>query len=166
MMDNLSSQNIRRDEGCISADVVRNLEATHNIKLPDMYVGFIIEHNGARLKARIFDYSDANIKSNKKNSNSITFLNIEKIENHIENLKYMEEPDWDPKYLFEDGLIPFGDNGGGDMICFDYRKNKKTDNPPVVIWNHDMGFDHRVAFIANNFKEFVDMLHEPEDEEV
>ena len=49
------------------------------------------------------------------------------------------------------------------MICFDYRKNQTTDNPPIVIWNHDMGLEHRVVFIANNFEEFINMLHEPED---
>ena len=81
----------------------------------------------------------------------------------INNLQSGEEPDWPIEYRFEDGLIPFGENGGGDYICFDYRNDKTTDNPPIVIWNHDMGLKHRVVFIANNFEEFINMLHEPED---
>lgn len=80
----------------------------------------------------------------------------------IELLKLNEDLDWNVKYKFEDGLIPFGENGGGDMICFDYRKNKNTDDSPIVIWNHDMGLDHKVVFVANNSEEFVNMLYEPE----
>ncbi len=34
-------------------------------------------------------------------------------------------------------LIIFGGEGCGDYICFDYRKNQKTDNPPIVYWKHD-----------------------------
>ena len=112
--------------------------------------------------ARVFDYHDPNYNDG-KGSNSIAFDKVETISNSIELLKYDEDPDWDDKYKFEDGLIPFGENGSGDMICFDYRKDRTTDNPPIVIWNHDMGLEHRVVFIANNFEEFINMLHEPED---
>ena len=90
-------------------------------------------------------------------------MKVEEIQDQIDIVKSGEEPDWPIEYRFEDGLIPFGDNGGGDMICFDYRHDKTTNNPPIVIWNHDMGFDHRVVFVANNFEEFINMLHEPED---
>jgi hypothetical protein len=124
-------------------------------------VQFITKHNGANLNARIFDYIDPN-RGNRKNSDAFAFDSAEEIQPRIENVKSGEEPDWDIKYRFEDGLIPFGGNGGGDMICFDYR-NHDGDNPPIVIWNHDMGFEHRVVFIANNFEEFINMLHEPED---
>ena len=41
--------------------------------------------------------------------------------------------------------------------------DRTTDNPPIVIWNHDMGLKYRVVFIAKNFEEFINMLHEPED---
>jgi hypothetical protein len=138
------------------------LEKIQNVILPKLYVDFISKHNGARLEIDEFDYDDPNIKTG-NNSNSIAFEKIETIQKSIELLKYDEEPDLDIKYRFEDGLIPFGDNGGGDMICFDYRNDRTTDNPPIVIWNHDMGFEHRVVFIANNFEEFINMLHEPED---
>jgi len=160
-MRNLSSKNIIRDEGRISIEVVRKLEKIYNLVLPEKYVNFITIHNGARILARIFDYFDPNI--GRKNSNAVYFDKVKKIQDSITLLKCDEEPDWPIEYRFEDGVIPFGDNGGGDMICFDYRKNRTTDNPPIVIWNHDMGLEHRVVFIAKNFEEFVDMLHEPED---
>jgi hypothetical protein len=160
---NLNKRNIRRDEGEISFDFINQIENKYAVKLPKRYVDFITKHNGACLYARVFNYMDPNRASNEFNSNSIAFDSVEEILIHIENIQSGEEPDWDIKYRFEDGLIPFGDNGGGDLICFDYRKNRDTDNPPIVIWNHDMGFEHRVVFIANSFEEFINMLHEPKD---
>ena len=161
-MKNLESTNVYRDEGAISLEIVKKLEMGQNIVLPRPYVDFITSHNGARLDADVFDYSDPN-SSDGRNADSIAFEKVETIQNSINTIKSGEDPDWGPEYLFEDGLIPFGENGGGDMICFDYRKDRTTNNPPIVIWNHDMGLEHRVVFIANNFEEFINMLHEPED---
>lgn len=161
-MRNLSETNILFDDGSVAMSVVRHLERKLQIKLPRLYVTFITAHNGACILSRIFDYNDPN--RCRESSDSVAFTNAETIADKVKSLQSAEEPDWDVKYRFEDGLIPFGDNGGGDMICFDYRTNRTTDDPPIVIWNHDMGLEHRVVFIANNFEEFVNMLHEPEDE--
>lgn len=158
---NLGSNNIYRDNGEIQKKEINEVESNLSIVFPSMYSEFICKHNVARLEADTFSYSDPN--TNGKNSDSIAFENVEKIPESIELLKLNEVPDWDENYKFEDGLIPFGENGVGDMICFDYRKDKKTDNPPIVIWNHDMGLEHRVVFVAKNFEEFVDMLYEPKD---
>lgn len=163
-MKNLEQNNILSDEGSLPEEVIRDIEKFLCVKLPHIYTNFISGHNGAYLKNDIFDYYDPN-RADGINGNGITFLNAEKIPDHIKLLKYDEDPDWGPEYLFEDGLIPFGDNGGGDLICFDYRKDRETDNPPIVIWNHDMGLEHRVVFIAPNFEEFINMLHEPNDED-
>jgi hypothetical protein len=154
-----SKLKIYRDEGVLSVYVIHLFEKFYKIKLPRLYIMLIVQHNGARLDNSYFDYNDPNYKDG-KGSNSIAFEKFENIDCSIDTIKSGEETDWDIKYRFEDGLIPFGDNGGGDLICFDYRKNRDTDNPPIVIWNHDMGLEHRVVFIANSFEEFVDMLHE------
>lgn len=164
MIKNLESTNIYRDEGKISLNIIQSLEKFYGIALPQFYVDFITQHNAARLDANVFDYDDPN-RHNGRNADSIAFENVQNIRETIELIKSGEEPDWPIEYRFEDGLIPFGDNGGGDMICFDYRKDRETDNPPIVIWNHDMGLEHRVVFIAPNFEEFINMLHEPNDED-
>lgn len=161
-MNNLDDKNVLIDCGNASLYNIRDLEYSCCIKLPDVYVSFILKHNGATLINDVFDYDDPNCASG-KNADALAFVNVEKIKHRIDNIQSGEEPDLPIEYRFEDGLIPFGENGGGDMICFDYRKDKTTDNPPIVIWNHDMGLKHRVVFIANNFDEFINMLHEPED---
>lgn len=164
MIKNLSSENIRRDEGSVPINVINRIEKSYNIALPRLYVNFIIFHNEARLFSRVFGYDDPNRHSG-RNADSIAFENVNDIQEIINLIKSGEEPDWPIEYRFEDGLIPFGDNGGGDLICFDYRKDRETDNPPIVIWNHDMGLEHRVVFIAPNFEEFINMLHESNDED-
>lgn len=67
-----------------------------------------------------------------------------------------------PPEFFPKNLIAFGENGGENKICFDYRQDQATDNPPVVYWisSHDIGED--VSFLANNFMEFLAILREPE----
>lgn len=42
----------------------------------------------------------------------------------------------DPPEFFPAGIIAFAETGGGNRICFDYRQDSNTDNPPIVYWNH------------------------------
>jgi len=62
----------------------------------------------------------------------------------------------DLPYFFPKGLLPISDDGGGNYVCFDYRKSGWNDpNPPVVFWIHDAAEDKSIAFVANNFGEFL-----------
>jgi hypothetical protein len=70
-----------------------------------------------------------------------------------------------PPEFFPKNLVAFGCTGNGDQICFDYRSDPKTDNPPIVYWNHEADIGQDVSFVANNFVEFIRMLKEPEDDE-
>lgn len=160
IIKNLSIENIRRDFGIASLDVIEKIERDKNVILPQLYKDFILFHNEASLYADVFDYKDPN-KGGEKNCDGISFENVEEILENIELLKFGESQNDDVNYKFEDGLIPFGDNGGGDMICFDYRDNSDTDNPPIIIWNHDMGLKHRTVCVANSFEEFANLLHKP-----
>ena len=68
-----------------------------------------------------------------------------------------------PPEFFPQNVVPFGENGGGDMVCFDYRSNPKTTNPPIVYWEHEEEEGKDVSFIAKDFEEFLSILKEPED---
>jgi cell wall assembly regulator SMI1 len=158
MIKNLEHNNVFQDCGQVRRKEVDKIEQKLNVKFPTMYKEFIGLHNGADLNARIFDYFDT--ARNRITSNSIGFKPIETIERTINSLKRQSIDD--PDYFFEK-LIPFGENGGGDLICFNYR-NHGRDNPPIIIWSHDVSDNSkRISFIANNFEEFINMLHEPED---
>ena len=68
-----------------------------------------------------------------------------------------------PPEFFPHGLLAFSETGNGDLICFDYRANPKTDNPPIVYWNHEAQEGRDVSFVAKDFEEFLSILKEPED---
>ncbi|MDR0695636.1 MAG: SMI1/KNR4 family protein [Holosporales bacterium] len=167
-MKNLEASNISSDSGTIPKYIIKDIESTYFTKFPKDYIDFITKHNAAYLKADVFDYFDQ--EREKENSNGITFIAGQKISEFIEILLSQStdnpnDPDvWKFYRYFDSRLIPFGENGGGDFICFDYR-NHNGDNPPIVIWSHDVANNSkRISFIANNFEEFINMLHEPEDE--
>ena len=76
----------------------------------------------------------------------------------------------DPKKMF-----PFAQNGGGDILFFDYRKNEKE--PSIVLLDHENCVveeyvceddllekplsewqDESLYFVANSFSEFLDKI--------
>lgn len=66
--------------------------------------------------------------------------------------------------LRPDGVIPFGVDGGGDLMAFDFRKD--PEHPPVVYIAiteaDDEGGDGHVYPLASSFTEFLSMLKERE----
>lgn len=167
-MKNLNDQNIYRDEGSIDLEKVLNFEVKYGIKFPDTYTLFIVKHNGARLDIDSFDFYDNVYK--REASESIAFIKFENVGKTICDLleqttNDINDPDVFKFYnYFDPKIIPFGDTGGGDFICFDYRQ---SDNPSIILWCHD-NYDekwNRISFVANNFDEFINMLHEFNDED-
>lgn len=58
-----------------------------------------------------------------------------------------------------DRVIPFADDGGGDMMCLDYREN--PDIPKIVYWAHEEAKAQSLIPLANSFSEFLDQLLPP-----
>jgi hypothetical protein len=57
------------------------------------------------------------------------------------------------------GLIAFTEDGGGNYICFDYRKGKDDPDPPIVFWDHEFhSGGEEPFFVARNFAEFLSLL--------
>ncbi len=67
-----------------------------------------------------------------------------------------------PPEFFPENLVAFGENGGGDLMCFDYRSNPYINNPPIVYWIMGREIGKDISFLANNFTKFLAMLKEPE----
>lgn len=82
--------------------------------------------------------------------------------NHSED-EDMLETNMNPPEFFPEALVSFASTGGGDYICFDYRKGKHLTNPPIVYWCHECIVGEAIFFLANNFREFLEMLREPEE---
>ncbi|MBC8160383.1 MAG: SMI1/KNR4 family protein [Roseiflexaceae bacterium] len=56
--------------------------------------------------------------------------------------------------VLDKGVIPFAEDIGGDLFCFNYRQT--PDAPTVVFWSVDTG----MVELAANFTEFVALLHD------
>ena len=155
----ISNLEIDTDYGFGNAKYITEIEYINSVRLNPAYVKFILQHNGAMLETDTFDFYNPNRSIH--DSDYFCFVKIESIQDTINTLLTVGSNDFveDIGYFFEK-IIPFGDNGGGDYICFDYRKCN-TDNPPIILWFHDANpTDARVAFVADNFEEFVNMLYE------
>ena len=97
-------------------------------------------------------------------------LEIEEVRNYLNREGYLKEESYNivqlnqtPPEFFPKGLVAFGEDGGGDFICFDYREGKDNPNPPIVYWRHDANEGEDVSFIAKDFETFIGML-KSEDE--
>ncbi|WP_309398424.1 SMI1/KNR4 family protein [Cerasicoccus maritimus] len=67
---------------------------------------------------------------------------------------------WNEHELSEK-IIPFGEDGGGNWICFDYRENKEE--PSIVYWFHEIGGDDGCIFVCDRFTTFLNSLTTPDD---
>jgi len=62
------------------------------------------------------------------------------------------------------GVVPFGEDGGGDLMAFDFRKD--ADNPPVVyvaISDAEEEGERHIYPLAPSFSAFLDMLVSDDD---
>ena len=55
-------------------------------------------------------------------------------------------------------VIPFGEDGGGNWICFDYRGKEM---PSIVFYFHEVGGDEGLYPVADDFDSFVESFTLP-----
>jgi cell wall assembly regulator SMI1 len=58
-------------------------------------------------------------------------------------------------------VIPFAEDGGGDMMCLDYRDD--PEHPTVVYWSHEEPKETSISPLADSFTKFLDSLQPPID---
>lgn len=132
---------------------IRKIELFTGIKLPASYVAIMKLHDGGDITKDSFYYQN--------HDNEQFNGNIGKMFKVLNGYESILGDLLNPPEFFPEGLIPFADDGGGNLTCFDYRHCKE--NPPIVFWVHDDPEGEDVHFVSDNFEEFINMLHEPED---
>lgn len=151
-------------------------------KLPEKFINLLKVANGGTIDYN-FNYFDIALsRINQTCISEIFGLGVESTKMHNRNYNPIAAIGYDSKEFFEvfhdiignyfnspeffpRNVLAFGTNGAGDMICFDYRKDSKTENPPVVYWRMGPEEEKAVSPVADNFEEFLGMLKEPEDKE-
>ncbi len=118
---------------------IEKLEKLLGVNFPESYKKIVLEHNGACIIPDAFKVSE----------------NIESINNFH---------DVEKDYQFSDErlpskIVPFARDAGDNQICFDFREEGKV---KIVFWNYEIErIDNgALAFIADSFDEFLDMLFE------
>ncbi|WP_321383465.1 SMI1/KNR4 family protein [uncultured Enterococcus sp.] len=140
-------------KGPLTAQEINYVENQLEVKFPQDYIDVVSKHNGG------FPEPD-----------NFTVGTREEMMNNLINLK--ADADYNIFQMIDavsdrlvSGLIPFGRDAGGNLICFDYRTNEV---PTVVFWDHEIAgggeLERAITFVCDNFTEFLNMLHEPEDE--
>ena len=139
-----------------SMDKIKNISNFIGISLPKKFCDLMIECDSGIPIQTNFCYYDVFHK--KLISHSLGgFLGFENTDYNLLDV-YHNPPEFFPK-----DLVPFAETGSGDYICFDYRLDRRSLDPEIVLWRHGADIGKDVSFVAKNFEEFINILEEPKD---
>lgn len=113
------------------------------IIFPKSYKDLIQQHSGGNVIKDSFTYKESN--------GELSFGSV-----YMLNLFEILEKYFDPPEFFSKGLVPFADDGGGNLTCFDYRKC--SENPPIVFWVHEDDEGEDIHFVASDFEDLMEKL--------
>ena len=155
MTFNLENEWIDKPRAILDEDIAK-LDRKLKFMVPRSFIYYVRFYDGCTPKKSDFKYIDF---GEKPNIGCIgAFIPI-KHDGYSSILQTFQ----DPPEFFPHNLVAFAEVGNGDLVCFDYRNNPKTDNPPIVYWNHEAQEGRDVSFVAKDFEEFLSILKEPED---
>lgn len=61
------------------------------------------------------------------------------------------------------GVVPIAEDGGGNMLCLDYREDSSRSTPKVAFWFHEVGGDDGIVPVCDTFTELLSLLYVPDD---
>jgi cell wall assembly regulator SMI1 len=132
------------------------LERTLGVKFPPDFRRVIQRcHGGVPVERSAFHYEDPSIGTTGSGIGALMTLYPDDTDGILTTLRLLSIDEQLP-----DKVIPFADDGGGDMMCLDYRED--PDHPKVVYWSHEEEKDKSIIFLADTFTEFLAMLKPPE----
>ena len=150
----------------VTEEIIGKIGKSMGIKFPKDYIECAKVNHGANVIPYCFD--------------------VEGIERVFGSLLSFEEGSSD--YIVTDynnyratlpnGVIPFGIDPAGNLICFDYKNH--ADNPIVVFWEHEDAWEkealmesegitaeeaeevarENVFYVASSFTDFLNKLHD------
>lgn len=149
------------DDGPVDIQRINDFEHKTGYSFPHSYKEFISKHNAAYHKFNLFDFYNTLFKN--IDERDISFYGYG---NHLSESNQIDRSN-NPDDYMPGGLILIGRSANGDYICFDYRKDKTTDNPPIMVMYHDAfnedNTEMYVDFVADTFDDFMDSLYAFDD---
>ena len=144
---------LRDGEGIVSAQRLEYVEKRLGVEFPRQFVELVRDEDGGDPEDGFDSILFTNPDSNRVEVTGIGgFLTIEENEYYSILDNYFDPPEG-----FPEGLLGFAFLGS-DRFCFDYREGKHLKDPPIVYWiqGNEPGKD--IAFLANNFEDFIGMF--------
>lgn len=132
----------------VSDKQVREVEQAIGWRLPEDYLTVVRVNQGRFPKPNAFDLADGD-------GSAINYLLAFEggISTSILARMAMMEDALPPDIVRY--IVPFANDGGGNVLCFDYRTD--PENPAVVFWDHEGG---PMQTIASSFTDLIDKLHD------
>jgi cell wall assembly regulator SMI1 len=148
-------------EGCeppVDDEGIQEIERALGVEFPSSFREIIQScHGGTPVERREFFYRDPTIGKMASGLGALLTLNLDdELSGILETVHSMTSTGRLP-----DKVIPFAEDGGGDLICLDYRED--PDHPKVVYWSHEEEPERSIIPLADSFAEFLDELLPPED---
>ena len=140
-------------EEFVSDNLIVGAETLFGVKFPETYCTMIREYSGAfgDVEFRVdraspgFDYCSVGLvlSLNPCNRNSI----------------YSVMASW-PEHELSDRIIPLGEDGGGNYVCFDYRQSKV---PQIAFYFHELSGEDGIIKVCGTFDGFLERLELPKN---
>ena len=124
----------------ISKDIIESVEHRLQITLPDDYKQIVLKYDGGYPNPNHF----------KVGGKPEIFNNLISLDENEDNNIYEILED-----LLGDQLIPFAEDGFGNLLCFDYSADKS-----IVFWNHEKNYDEfkEATFVCSSFSSLIESL--------
>jgi len=130
-----------------SIEKVDKAENELGVKLPADFLAVATIHQGATPEPDGFDLPDGS------SSSFGCLLHFEE-KPFFENIVVRRGP---VSYVLPDKVIPFAEDGGGNLLCFDYRETPS--HPTVVFWDHEK-CDDPPLYVASSFTDLMNKLYD------
>lgn len=146
-----------RENGGIASRSITNFENKYSIVLPISYRKFLIQFNGG-LTAKGSEVFLINEYQKSSIIDKFYGLNIKE----SSNIEFYLDNYYD---IFPGGIIPIGEDPGGNYICLNANGNE--DYGKIYFYDHEIDNENEdgtlnwnnLYLIANSFTEFLEKLH-------
>lgn len=127
----------------ISKDIIECVEHRLQITLPDDYKQIVLKYVGGYPNPNHF----------KVDGKLEIFNNLISLDENEDNNIYEILEDLQDR--LGDQLIPFAEDGFGNLLCFDYSAEKS-----IVFWNHEKNYDKfkEATFVCSSFSSLIESL--------
>lgn len=139
----------------LSLEQIEKFEVENNVKLTELYKGFLLKWNGGKVRPNLFKISDEQGPS---------VLNVfygigDMYDNLTDFIDIMDE-------RLPVGFIPIGDDPSGNVICLG---TKDPYYEKIYFWDHEQEPEDpedmsNMYLLANDIEEFLDNLYQDTEE--